>query len=180
MNRSQSLKLPKSTSPTLLLCSMRSSDEGIDICTELFGSDIPAAAFIFASPKSANYIAQHVEAQTTMINHIPLEALVGSQAPVGSSLAILPRYSPTLFQQKRPQLSQSSDLSKKVGGTVLDNANLTAWAKQLQAPLPKSNEKDGKRVDFFEQAIMTAAGVSLSVIVASTVMGAIWIRKWKR
>lgn len=159
---------------------MSSSDDGIDMCTDLCGNDVPAAAFIFASPKSANYIAQHVEANLTTINHIPLEALVGPRAPIGSSPSVMPRYSPSLFQQRRPQFAHTSDISTKVGGTVLDNTKLMAWAKLLQAPLPSSGEKAGKRVDFFEQAIMTAAGVSLSVVLASTVIGAIWFRTWKR
>ena len=159
---------------------MSSTDDGIDKCAELCGNEVPAAAFIFASPKSANYIAQHVEAHLTTVNHIPLEALVGPPAPIGSSLTVTPRYTPGLFQQNRPQFSHASDVSTKVGGTVLDNTKLTAWAKALQVPLPSSGEKAGKRIDFFEQAIMTAAGVSLSVVLVSTVMGVIWLRRWKR
>lgn len=149
---------------------MSSTETGIDLCAEICGHEAPAAAFIFASPGSANYIARHVEAQLTTINHIPLELLVGPRIPRTGAKNIFPRYSSTMFQHCQPQLSKVSAVSERVGGLVLNSAKLLSWANSLQDPLADSGEKDGKRVDFFEQAIMTAAGISLSTIIAITVI----------
>jgi hypothetical protein len=74
-----------------------------------------------------------------------------------------------MFQHCQPQLSKVSAVSERVGGLVLNSVKLLSWANSLQDPLADSGEKDGKRVDFFEQAIMTAAGISLSAIIAITV-----------
>ena len=169
VSRSDDGALPKFGNPTLTLCSMSSTETGIDLCAEMCGHEAPAAAFIFASPESANYLARHVEAQLTAVNHIPLELLVGPRIPNTIVKNVFPRYSSAMFQQCRPQFSKVSDVSERIGSPVINSVKLLSWANSLQGPLPDSGEKNGKRVDFFEQAIMTAAGISLSTIIAITV-----------
>lgn len=166
-------------SPTLILCNISSSDDGLNQWNLISNNGAAAAAFVFATPVEAAYISNSMESYLTFNNHIPFELMIGPRVPDGGSGELVPRYSPHMFQQVRPQIAEHSEISQALGNDVLSSAKLETWARSMQVPLRATGEKAGKRIDFFEQALMTAAGVSISVIAITGVVASILLQRWR-
>jgi len=162
--------------PTLALCSIDSTDDGIDLATDICGTEGVAAAFFFASPSAANYLSTSLNAHLSFINHIPTELLVGPRIPTVSDGSLVPRYPQALFEEIRPQICKPSEITTTLGTQIEKRDNLEAWARSMGKPL-LSDELSGKRIDFFEQALMAAASVSVLSLVTVGVLGSILVRR---
>jgi hypothetical protein len=171
--------LLRTSSPALILCSISSSDDGINQWTSISKNGTAAATFIFSTPVEAAYISSSIKTHLTFNNHVPVELLVGPRVPERGSASICPRYEPTMFLQVRPQISHSSAISRAIDQTRLDLVDLETWMRPLQMPLRATGEKPGRRVDFFDQALTTAAGLSLSLIIVSGVVGSMILQRWR-
>ena len=138
----------------------------------------PAAAFIFAGPAEAQYLANSVDAALSCVNSIPNELLLGPRVAIpvygSADVSVSPRYSRRAFEETRLILSNTSPTSHPLDAGFLtvatgsDNA-LRDWTKTAVSPLRATGQKEGRKVDFFLQAIMTGATVTLLPLVVGLV-----------
>ncbi|KFY95371.1 hypothetical protein V500_02822 [Pseudogymnoascus sp. VKM F-4518 (FW-2643)] len=94
------------------------------------------AAYIFAQPPEAKFLAQHLKAHLTVINQIPVNLLVGPAAPSGTAMEYKYRYSSEMFSISRPQYISALPTELSVVDEHLIpgwNANRTTKAKQLRS-----------------------------------------------
>ncbi|OBT52058.1 hypothetical protein VE04_08057, partial [Pseudogymnoascus sp. 24MN13] len=119
------------------------------------------AAYIFAQPPEAKFLAQHLKAHLTVINQIPVNLLVGPAAPCGIAMEYKYRYSPEMFSIPRPQYIHALPTELSVVDEHLvpgrRNPNGTTKVKQLRPlatrKLPGTGQSQGHDIGFFEQGI---------------------------
>ncbi|KAL4803139.1 Aldehyde/histidinol dehydrogenase [Aspergillus unguis] len=150
----------------LLLHPVSSLDDAIDFAND-FGT--LAATYAFAAPDSAKYITQFIDAHLSFINHLPTDLLIGpafpTNIPVPETLAT--RYTASSFQLPRPQFTTQSPTASLVQ-KILDNPaseRTKAWTEAI-SPLPPTRQKNGPRIGFFEQGIITGGTITLTSFVA--------------
>jgi hypothetical protein len=131
------------------------------------------ALYIFADPPTAKFLAQHFNAAETYVNQIPLHLLLGPSAPI--SLIPSPRvhkYCPEMFSSPRPQYISHPPTSsyemmalEKLGESRVKPEELKKIRERAVAPLPKTGQKPGHAIGFFEQGILIGVGLFLSVTI---------------
>lgn len=136
------------------------------------------AAYIFAQPPEAKFLAQHLKAHLTVINQIPVNLLVGPAAPCGIAMEYKYRYSPEMFSIPRPQYIHALPTELSVVDEHLvpgRNPNGTTKVKQLRSlatrKLPGTGQSQGHDIGFFEQGILLGLGVVLSIVVPAAGWG---------
>lgn len=139
------------------------------------------AAYIFAQPPEAKFLAQHLKAHLTVINQIPVNLLVGPAAPSGTAIEYKYRYSSEMFSISRPQYISALPTELSVVDEHLIpgwNANRATKAKQLRSlatqKLPGTGQAQGYDIGFFEQGIFLGLGIVLSIAVPATGWG-LWV-----
>jgi hypothetical protein len=106
---------------------------------------------------------------------------VGPFAPKHPTIAPTssPRYSPALFRSPRPRISQISHLTSVYDEVTHSRSVrlLDVWTRSvLKSPLPAFKQGDGKVTGFFDQAIMAAGAVALSVA-GGSVFALLWFTR---
>ncbi|KAL2074047.1 hypothetical protein VTL71DRAFT_7825 [Oculimacula yallundae] len=138
------------------------------------------AAYLFSDAPTAKFLAQHLDAAVTYVNQIPAHLLIGPAAPISSNSSPTPhKYSTDMFSTERPEyiLPPSKELSSLetiLGGEkAAGDAELLVreLRKQAVEPLPKTGQRPGHAIGFFEQGIMIGAGLFLSIVVPSMAYG---------
>ncbi|KFY88807.1 hypothetical protein V498_06667 [Pseudogymnoascus sp. VKM F-4517 (FW-2822)] len=139
------------------------------------------AAYIFAQPPEAKFIAQHLKAHLTVVNQIPMNLLVGPAAPSGTAMEYRYRYSPDMFSIPRPQYISALPTELSVVDEHLvpgRRSNGTKKAKQLRPlatqKLPSTGQAQGFDIGFFEQGILLGLGVVFTIVVPATGWG-LWV-----
>lgn len=178
-------------STTLFLNKVTSTDEAIDLSTEVTGSNNlqrPSAALIFASPADAQYLANNVDASLTCVNTFPAELLVGPKIPPSAkgsgepSTAIFPRYKRHFFEDSRPTVQKQTlqvlndgvDLTLQTGSKQFQQ-----WVESAEVPLKPTGQRPGKRVGFFDAAIMLSlATVGVPLLVGLGFVGRLAFRRY--
>ncbi|KAK8234947.1 Aldehyde/histidinol dehydrogenase [Phyllosticta capitalensis] len=162
-----------------------SLDDSIDLLNRQHATQpTPLAAYLFADPASAKYLAQFLRARATYTNHVPYKLLLGPALPVVA--AALPSasaspYPPSLFTTPHPDFAVPSSLSASLSTilasttktTSTSSSPLNALAKDATAPLPP-NRKYKKGVGFFEQGILIGLGLTAGPILVG-VLAATWV-----
>lgn len=163
-------------------------------------AQLPLAAYIFAAPASAKYLAQFVRARATHSNHVPSEKLLGPAIPTASpsptytlspittstssSSSPPPLYNATLFTTPHPDFAVPSALSRTITSLLSTPASAPSAAQQpsallaplaarAAAPLPP-NRKFKKGVGFFEQGILIGLGLTAGPVLVGVVAAA-WV-----
>ncbi|KAE8453262.1 hypothetical protein EG329_011329 [Mollisiaceae sp. DMI_Dod_QoI] len=138
----------------------------------------PLAAYLFSDPPTAKFLAQHLNAETTYVNQIPLHLLIGPAAPITSlSMPISHKYSLEMFSSSKPEYISSPSEELQALEQVLsgdDEMLLRAIRKKAVEPLPKTGQPLGHAVGFFEQGIFLGAGLFLTVFIPSVAYGS-WV-----
>ena len=132
----------------------------------------PTAAFIYASPSDAQYIANSIDAIVTCVNTLPTELLVGPPIPRGG--AISPRYLRSMFSEARPIVTKASSLSfDPIMPSSYDaSQRYESWKSMVQQPLRATRQRPGKRVDFFVQGLLLGSSiVSITLLLGFAVFG---------
>ncbi|OBT85867.1 hypothetical protein VE02_06076 [Pseudogymnoascus sp. 03VT05] len=139
------------------------------------------AAYIFAQPAEAKFLAQHLKAHLTVINQIPVNLLVGPAAPYGTAMEYKYRYSPEMFSIPRPQYIHALPTELSVVDEHLfpgRNLNGTTKVKQLRSlaarKLTRTGQAQGYDIGFFEQGILLGLGVFLSIVMPAAGWG-LWV-----
>lgn len=94
---------------------------------------------------------------------------VGPALPRNTPYNLNTRYSTSSFQFPRPQLITST-ASAHTAHTILENTNTTKadtlWREAL-SPLPATKQRQGFKIGFFEQGIITGGLLTLASLVAT-------------
>ncbi|KAL4945235.1 hypothetical protein BDV06DRAFT_231402 [Aspergillus oleicola] len=159
----------------LILHPVTSLDDAIEFCSDL---GTLAATYAFASPASANYLTQFIDAHVSYVNHVPFEMLIGPALPISpasptntnTATPRSTRYTPTNFQILRPQFVSESPsgilvrkiLTSKSGPKEASNI----WNGTFK-PLPPTGQKNGPRIGFFEQGIITGGVITLASLIGT-------------
>ncbi|THV46061.1 hypothetical protein BGAL_0421g00090 [Botrytis galanthina] len=128
------------------------------------------ALYIFSDPSTAKFLAQHLNANTTYINHIPLHLLIGPAAPdTPLPIPALHTYSVEMFSSPRPQYIAlpPADLSllDKIRAGGSENHELVERIRKMAVKaLPETGQAPGHAIGFFEQGILLGGGLFLSVL----------------
>ncbi len=173
---------------TLCIASTKSLDDAINWAEDVIGDPFrtAAGAFIFASSVEANYLAKALNADVTCINSFPPELLVGSRWPrpikinLQDPSTLLHRYARELFEEERVVVFGPSPVSQSFQAEKIDVLNavnnttppMAQWVKRMQLPLNATNQRLGRRMDFFEGALLTTIfAVVLPAIVCLGMLG---------
>lgn len=171
----------KNTAPVLVVCSMRSLDDAIDLIG-LSSSEPYLAAYHFSNPASAKYLSQFVDARLSFINHVPRELLVGPTFPIERPVDVAERYQISFFHSPRPIMVHSSTQSNLLS-TALDSPTnpsaLHLW-KAATEPLPLMKKTKAGGVGFFEQGFLISAGLILASTVAVSSTGGLYLWRYVR
>ncbi|KAL4735876.1 Aldehyde/histidinol dehydrogenase [Aspergillus similis] len=142
--------------------SCTSLDDAIEACRQ-YGS--PVAAYIFADPASAKYLAQFIDARFSWVNHIPLEMLIGPLVDERGTLESSTRYSRSAFEVPRAQVVTESHacirIKSLLGTKTAKKAKI--W-REATAPLRETGQSPGGGVGHFEQGIISGGLVILSSV----------------
>ncbi|KAF5870410.1 putative aldehyde dehydrogenase protein [Botrytis fragariae] len=129
------------------------------------------ALYIFSDLSTAKFLAQHFNASTSYVNHIPLHLLVGPAAP--STQLPIPafhKYSVEMFSSPCPQYIALPPedlflLDKVLAGGSEANELFERIRKMAVKALPETGQAPGHAIGFFEQGILLGAGLFLSAVV---------------
>ncbi|RGP75120.1 aldehyde dehydrogenase family 3 member b1 [Fusarium longipes] len=169
-NRSSSLLRQKVEETTLIVHSVTSMDDAIDVSRDI-GS--LAAAYVFTTPSMAKYICQFLDTAVSYVNQIPTKLLYSPIAPLGSppqpSTNII--YHEDHFSRSKPKyLTKSSTderLAKILGTSTA--AELRALEIEATKRLPEMKRRlKGTQLGFFEQGIVTSLVFVLTTLVSGT------------
>ena len=176
-------KIPehKNKDAVLLICSIRSLDDAIDLLSRS-SSEPYLAAYHFSNLDSAKYLSQFIDARVSLVNHVPRELLVGPTFPIGHPINLTERYPVALFELSRPILVNPSTLSISLTSAL--NSSNTSSAQQLWrdavVPLPVTKRSKGGGVGFFEQGFLINAALILTSIIAISSTGGWYVWKYVR
>ncbi|KAB5563073.1 Aldehyde/histidinol dehydrogenase [Coniochaeta sp. 2T2.1] len=139
------------------------------------------AGYIFAEPRAAKYLSQHLPCHVSLINHIPIQLLLGPAAPIAHAPDVLYRYSKDMFCLPRPQFVEppQAEVFRTVEDVLLVPAGKTAvQSSRLRAlavrPLQPTGQKNKDMLGFFETGFFIGAGITLSVVLPVLGWGA-WV-----
>ncbi|KAH8679519.1 Aldehyde/histidinol dehydrogenase [Tricladium varicosporioides] len=127
----------------------------VDSVTALRSLTPLLATYLFADPSVCKFLAEQVPSQTTYINQIPTELLVGPSSPVSHPHSLHPRYLPSMFSNPRPQY-------------IIPVTYLPDTSKLRAMALTKLNhvaQRPGKALGFFEQGILLGLGSAALLVV---------------
>jgi hypothetical protein len=177
-SRLENIPEDKNKDPVLLICSIRSLDDAIDLLSRS-SSGPYLAAYHFSNLDAAKYLSQFIDARVTVVNHVPRELLIGPTLPIGHPINLLERYPVSLFELPRPVLVNPSTHSLLLT-SALDSSN-TSTAEQLWkaavVPLVVMKRSKGGGVGFFEQGFLINAALILASTMAISSTGAWYL--WK-
>ena len=177
--RSSEVLRRKINEPVLLIHPISSLDDAIDFLNSSSTEPL-LAAHIFAAPESAKYLSHFTNASASFVNGIPTELLVGPQAPDGFILSVSPRYTSEMFSIPHPEAFKHTstltpDLTILLDGTTSSQGKKNKLKKLHDISLPQIKEGTGPPVGFFEQGLFVGLGVTLSTLIVSTTITAVYL-----
>lgn len=147
-------------SEALKFTSVSSIDNAIDVVNAKTHASHAGAVFLFGGTAHAKYVAQHTNAASYYVNHIPTHLLIGS-IPRGSVVDPDHRYKAVLFSTDTSVVQAPVKTEKPLQISALQKAISLSLLR-----LPK--QRAGKRLDFFLQGIILFFGSGLLMTLAGT------------
>ncbi|KAF7925153.1 uncharacterized protein EAE98_007241 [Botrytis deweyae] len=129
------------------------------------------ALYIFSDLSTAKFLAQHFNASTSYVNHIPLHLLVGPAAPsTPLPIPAFHKYSVEMFSSPCPQYTALPPedfllIDKVLAGGSEGHELLKKTREGAVKALPETGQAPGHAIGFFEQGILLGGGLFLSVVV---------------
>jgi hypothetical protein len=176
-SRLEEIPEDKNSDPVLLICSMRSLDDAIDLlCRSSWEPYL--AAYHFSNLGSAKYLSQFIDARVTFVDRVPRELLVGPTFPIGHPINLLERYPVSLFELSRPVLVNPSTHSLLLTSALDSSNDSTAqqlWRAAVE-PLAAMKRSKGGGIGFFEQGFLINAALifTSTIAISSTVAWYLW------
>ncbi|THW04486.1 aldehyde dehydrogenase PutA [Aureobasidium pullulans] len=177
-DRGSSLLQRKIYGACLILHSVRSLDDGIDLANLQYGTVAPRnktllACYHFGAPEAAKYTTQFIDSYASFVNHAPIELTVGPAAPIGFHPSATHRYRPAMFSVPKADCIAGDSASRSLASIF--RAEAKAWSdvyeKQITSSLAPTRQKAGKVVGFFDQGLITGFVVFWVPVIASAVVG---------
>ncbi|TKA69893.1 hypothetical protein B0A55_07522 [Friedmanniomyces simplex] len=181
-SRISDLLAQKNTAPVLVVHTIRSLDDVIDLVTST-STGIPAlTAYHFSNPASAKYLTQFIDANVSFANNVPRELLVGPAFPAAHTTDLSARYPPQLFTESRPAYIKPAARSQTLTNALVsgDNAAVKSLMAEVIAPLAAMKRHPGGGVGFFEQGFLMNAALILTTTLSLSGAGIYWIVKYRR
>ncbi|KAJ5992340.1 aldehyde dehydrogenase PutA [Penicillium sp. IBT 35674x] len=166
-DRNSPLLLKKVNEKVLLVHPITSLDDAIDTVQR---NSSPAASYIFASPESAKYLAQFIDAHLSWVNHVPMDIFIGPAIPYNSALGESTRYPVDIFEVPRSQIVTEGTASFRIKtflGATGPQTAVKMWQTSI-APLKPTGQRPGKAVGHFEQGLISGGIVALISVLAVT------------
>ena len=170
--------LPRQQAPVLVIRSVRSIDDSIEIMSRT-KVDECAAAYHFGSLETGQYLARFVSSRASFINHVPRELLLGPTYPTGHSIDLETRYPRHLFSRSSPQFVTPSTSSMRYS-SALNGKTDDALAEDASEALVVIKRPDGKGIGFFEQGLLLNVSLILFGTLSVSAAGVYYIRKMFR
>lgn len=132
-------------------------------------------------------MANNVDASLTCVNTLPAELLVGPKLPPSENTtreqsSIFPRYKRQSFEESRPTVRKESPQVLDDGINVMlqsEDRKFQKWADNTEAPLKPTGQRPGKRLGFFDAAIMlSVASVGVPLLVGLGFVGRLALRRY--
>ena len=160
--RTPDLLRNKTEAPVLMVHSVRSLDDAIDLISSTT-DDQSLAAYHFANAATGKYLAQYIDASVTFVNNIPRDILVGPAFPTAHPINLEIRYPAELFTVQRPAYTTPSLASARLEAALRSSSNVTAQQLLAEAtsPLPAMKRSGGGSVGFFEQGFLMKIETSI-------------------
>lgn len=175
---------PKVKAPILCVAAVSSLDHAIDMLAS--DSDAPlTAAYYFAAPAHAKYLAQFIHANISFINSIPSALLLGPVGPAHHAVDVARRYAKRHFVQGRPVAVTAAAVTAP--WQVMVGGESTRAAERLldeaTREIREKKRAEWIAIGFFEQGILIGLGVFgvplLTCLGASLFFGVrAGMRKW--
>ncbi|KAK2065740.1 hypothetical protein LY76DRAFT_631098 [Colletotrichum caudatum] len=147
------------------------------IYTREFERNPLLAAYFFAGPEQAKFLAQHLPAHISFVNQIPSNLLLGPAAPISHEPAFAFRYSKDMFSVARPHfIERPAGVFEKVEQLLTGSSAVTTQSLHVLAltPLQPTKQPGNSRVGFFERGFLLSASLVMSVLLPSLAYGT-WI-----
>ena len=170
--------LAKHTSPILVVHSIRSLDDGIDLVNNTISAPC-TATYHFGTPETCKYLCQFISSAASFVNHIPRELLLGPPSPQQHPVNPANRYPASLFTVPRPQYIVPSAQSQKLAAA--NSSGPMRLATEASKALVIKERASGKGIGFFEQGLlMNAALILAGTVTSCLVSGLIAYKRWSR
>ena len=174
-DRSSDLLSNKLNTPLLLIVPISSMDDAINYLGQ--EKALLRATYFFCAPPAAKYLGQFIPSSISIVNHIPIELLIGPPAPSGHAVAIQPRYTTDMFSYAQPEIIEMSRLSRTLSVLVAHDSAIGEKRKAEEAveiTLHRVKEAFGPPIGFFEQGLL----FGLSCILVTTVTAGAMLMKY--
>lgn len=152
---------PKSRLPLFIVSAITSLDHAVDLISESTSPAPLLAAYHFAAPSHAKYLAQFISSEVTFINHIPPRLLLGPAAPSFRKFDLENRYTKAHFTFPAPIFVSSPDNQKQAALLSHDNSRtaVDALMRNATREITEGNRPEWIARGFFEQGIFIGLGV---------------------
>lgn len=130
-------------------------DEDIEDGSELL------AGYYFGTPATGKYLAQFIQADLSVVNHVPYHLLLGPAAPVFHAVDVEARYTKDQFTRVSPALIKPTGphaLASVLGGKDSRRAAAEALSKATQE-IKEKKRADWIAIGYFEQGILIGLGL---------------------
>lgn len=145
----------KAKGNVLAISAISSLDHAIDLILN-DSDDRLSAAYHFAAPAHAKYLAQFIRSDVTFVNQIPAALLLGPGAPVYHEVDVERKYRTSQFLRTSPVLVKHSSTKVLSDTTGKDAAKLLEDAgKEIKEP----KRAEWIAIGYFEQGILLGLGV---------------------
>ncbi|KAK5695683.1 hypothetical protein LTR17_024479 [Elasticomyces elasticus] len=172
----------KINAPVMVVHTIRSLDDAIDLVSNTSNGTPALAAYHFSNPASAKYLTQFVDARVSLVNSIPRELLVGPAFPAAHPIDISARYPLHLFTEQNPAYIKPAANSQALSAALAssDNDSARTLMAQAKAPLAAVKRHPGGGVGFFEQGFLLNAALILTTTISVTGSAIYWGLKYRR
>lgn len=144
---------PKVSAPILCISSVSSLDHAIDLLAN--DTDEPLlAAYHYAAPGHAKYLAQFIKAEATFVNNIPQALLLGPAAPLFWHVNVEKRYTKEQFVRPAPGY-----IARSKSRVTLSTQEANGLLQQAVKEIREKKSPEWIALGFFEQGILLGLGV---------------------
>lgn len=180
-NSEQALFAHRLRAPVLVVQSIRSIDDGIQLFERRVAGSC-TAAYYFSNPGTGKYLCQFVPSEASFVNHIPSQLLLGPPTPTGHPIDPSQRYSIDLFTVPAAQYIVTTSESAKLTAALQnkDNVALSQLAEEARKPLEVAKRSGGGGIGFFEQGLLLHVGLILTGVLTTSVAAVIYVRRLLR
>ena len=124
------------------------------------GSEL-LAGYYFGTPATGKYLAQFIQADLSVVNHVPYHLLLGPAAPAYHAVDVEARYTKDQFTRVSPALIKPSGphaLASVLSGKDSRRAAAEALSKATQE-IKEKKRADSIAIGYFEQGILIGLGL---------------------